>query len=225
MNDLWAQYLDLLQALTSPVDDAADWFRQFGPGERMAIAGVAAALETSLLIGILVPGDLVLLLAGTAVASPGEGVGLAVAVSVGAVVGDLGGYALGRWLGPRWRARRLSKGRHGRVENALDYLEHRGGPAILLARFLPFLRSIMPFAVGLSGRSPSAFLVWAVPAAVLWSALYVPIYALAGAPLRDGSAAGTVSLAFSAVGLVVFAGCTLAQRRVQRRLRGASPAA
>lgn len=224
MNDFWTQYLDLLQTLASPIDEAADWFRQFGPGERIAIAGVAAALETCILLGILAPGDVVLLLAGTAVASPAEGIALGLAVSAGALVGDLTGYGLGCWLGPRWRARRQRRGRRGRIDDALDHLEHRGGPAILLARFLPFLRSVMPFAAGLSGLAPWTFVRWAASAAVLWSALYVPVYAVAGSSLRDGSTAGPVSVAFAGVGLVAFLGCTLVQRRIRRRVPTTAPA-
>ena len=66
-------------------------------------------LETSILIGLVVPGDTVVIVAGTAVASPLEGVLLGVAVVLGALVGESIGYWLGRVLGPRIRASRIGQ--------------------------------------------------------------------------------------------------------------------
>ncbi len=85
------------------------------------------------------------IVAGTAVASPVEGVVLAAAIVVGALIGESLGFWLGRYFGPRIRASRLGQKLGERNWDRADrYLRRRGGPAIFLSRFLPVLHSLVP---------------------------------------------------------------------------------
>ena len=81
-----------------------DSVQSVDPVLRTLLAGVAIMLETSILIGLIVPGDTIVIVASTAVSSPLEGVLLGVAVVIGALIGESIGFWIGRWLGPRIRA-------------------------------------------------------------------------------------------------------------------------
>ncbi|MFG6502259.1 DedA family protein [Microbacterium sp. P05] len=156
------------------------------PAVRTVLAGLAILLETSVLVGLVLPGDTVVIVAATAVSSPLEGVLLGVSVIVGAIVGESIGFALGRYLGPRIRASRLGR-RIGEAnwQRSERYLRRRGGVAIFLSRFLPVLHSLVPLTVGMSGYSYRRFLAWTVPACVVWTTLYITVAAAAAGTYRE----------------------------------------
>jgi membrane-associated protein len=163
-----------------------DAVQSVDPLVRTLLAGVAVMLETSVLIGLVVPGDTIVIVAGTAVASPLEGVLLGIAVVLGALAGESIGFWLGRFLGPQIRHTRL--GRRIGEENwarSERYLRRRGGPAIFISRFLPVLHSLVPLTVGMSGFPYRRFLAWTIPACVIWSTLYISVAALAAGTYRE----------------------------------------
>lgn len=163
-----------------------DAVQSVDPVLRTVLAGLAVMLETSVLVGLLVPGDTVVIIAGTAVDSPGEAALLVAAVVVGALIGESIGFWLGRYLGPRIRHSRLGR-RIGDAnwERSERYLRRRGGPAIFVSRFLPVLHSLVPLTVGMSGYSYRMFLAWTLPACIVWSSLYVSVAALAAGTYRQ----------------------------------------
>lgn len=144
------------------------------PVLRTLLAGVAIMLETSVLIGLIVPGDTVVLVSSIGVESVLQGVALGVTVVIGALIGESIGFWLGRWVGPHirhsWLGRRIGEAHWERSER---YLRRRGGIAIFLSRFLPVLHSLVPLTVGMSGFAYRRFLAWTIPACVLWAAVYV----------------------------------------------------
>jgi len=163
-----------------------DAVQSVDPVLRTFLAGLAIMLETSVLIGLVVPGDTVVIVAATAVASPLEGVLLGLAVVVGAVIGESIGFWLGRFLGPKIRHSRLGQ-RLGDENWARSerYLLRRGGPAIFISRFLPVLHSLVPLTVGMSGYPYRRFLAWTVPACVVWATLYISVAAVAAGTYRQ----------------------------------------
>lgn len=156
------------------------------PVLRTAIAGVGIFLETSVLVGLIVPGDTIVIVAATAVDSPVGFAALVATVIVGALGGESVGFALGRFFGPRIRVSRLGRriGEHNwrRAEN---YVDRRGGPAVFISRFLPVLHSLVPLTVGMSRMSYRRFLAWTVPACVVWSLLYVGFGSLVAGGYRQ----------------------------------------
>ncbi|GAA1989615.1 DedA family protein [Microbacterium pumilum] len=163
-----------------------DTVQSVDPVVRTLVAGIAIMLETSVLVGLFVPGDTVVIIAATAVASPLEGVLLGVAVVIGALIGESIGFWLGRFLGPRIHHSRL--GRRIGDENwnrSERYLRRRGGPAIFISRFLPVLHSLVPLTVGMSGFRYGRFLAWTAPACILWAALYITVGSLAAGTYRE----------------------------------------
>ena len=172
MNDVLTGLLDLVQSVD--------------PLLRTLLAGLAMVLETSVLLGLVVPGDTVAIVSATAVASPLEAGGLVVALVVGALVGESVGFALGRRFGPAIRrsrvGRRLGEANWVRAEN---YLARRGGIAVFVSRFLPVLHSLIPLTVGTSPMRYRTFLAWTAPACLLWALAYVSVGAAAAGSYRE----------------------------------------
>ncbi len=206
---------DLLTAILDAV-------REVDPVLRVVLAGVAIMLETSVLVGLIVPGDTIVIVAGTAVTTPLQGVVLAAAVVIGSLAGETLGYVLGRYLGPWLRRSRL--GRRIGEENwarSERYLERRGGPAIFLSRFLPVLHSLVPLTVGMARFPYRRFLAWTAPACIIWASLYIGVAAAAAGTYRELSErihyAGYIFVAIIVVFVVlVFAGKKIIER-VERR--------
>jgi membrane protein DedA with SNARE-associated domain len=218
MNDALTWLLDLVQSVD--------------PVLRTILAGVAIMLETSILIGLIVPGDTVVLVASTAVGNPVEYVGLVVAVIVGALCGESIGFALGRFFGPRIRASRLGR-RLGpqNFDRAEAYLARRGGIAVFLSRFLPVLHSLIPLTVGMSPMRYRTFMAWTAPACVIWAFAYVSVGSAAAGGYRELSRelhwAGYVFVAVIAAFIViVFLVKKILQKREARHMAAAdAPAA
>jgi membrane protein DedA with SNARE-associated domain len=142
----------------------------------------AAASESALFVGLVVPGETVLVVAGV-LASRGQGhlVPYMVAAITGAIAGDSIGYELGRQFGPRLRrsalGRRVGEARWGRAEH---YLQTRGGRAIFFGRWIAVVRAIVPALAG-EARMPYAhFLLWNVAGAIPVGVLHVGLGYLAG---------------------------------------------
>lgn len=207
-----------------------DVVQNVDPVLRTVIAGLAVMLETSVLVGLIVPGDTMVIVAGTAVGSPLEGVLLAAAVVVGALLGESFGFWLGRFFGPRIRASRLGQRLGERNWVRADrYLSRRGGPAIFLSRFLPVLHSLVPLTVGMSGYSYRRFLAWTTPACIIWAGLYITVAATAAGTYRELADqlhyAGYIFVGILVVFLVlVFVGKRLIERAERRHLADDVPA-
>ena len=163
-----------------------DTVQSVDPVVRTLLAGLAIMLETSVLVGLFVPGDTIVIIAATAVGSPLEGLYLGIAVVIGALIGESIGFWLGRFLGPKIHHSAL--GRRIGEENWLRserYLRRRGGPAIFISRFLPVLHSLVPLTVGMSGYPYRRFLAWTAPACVIWAALYISVASVAAGTYRE----------------------------------------
>ena len=156
------------------------------PVWRTLLAGVAIFLETTILAGLIVPGDTIVIVSATGVTTPLQFVALALTVIVGALCGESVGFYLGRFFGPRIRASRLGR-RLGEKNwlRAERYLARRGGIAVFLSRFLPVLHSLIPLTVGMSWMRYRTFLAWTAPACVLWSFAYVGVGAAAAGGYRE----------------------------------------
>lgn len=172
MNETLTWLLDIVQGVN--------------PILRTFLAGVAILLETSVLVGLIVPGDTVVIVASTAVEGPAQFIGLIAAVVIGALVGESIGFALGRYFGPRIRASRVGR-KIGAKQwvRAENYLDRRGGIAVFISRFLPVLHSLIPLTVGMSTMTYRRFISWTVPACLLWSIAYVSVGSAAAGTYRE----------------------------------------
>jgi membrane protein DedA with SNARE-associated domain len=149
------------------LDKVLELFRSIPAPLVIVAALLLPAAETALLLGLLVPGELAVVAAGLYAA--GGGVPLA-AVTAAAVVGAITGDSIGFLVGRRFRttiSRRLSVKRWNRAQ---EWLKRKGTPSIFLGRFTPFLRSVMPPAAGAANTRYRVFLLWSVPAGIVWGA-------------------------------------------------------
>jgi membrane protein DedA with SNARE-associated domain len=171
------------------MNDFLDWIlstvQSVDPTLRVVLAGVAMLFETSILLGLIVPGDTIVLVSSTAVHEPVEFIALVLAVIAGAIAGETIGFSLGKFFGPRIRHSRLGR-RIGEDHwvRAETYLERRGGIAVFISRFLPVLHSLVPLVVGSSAMRYRVFIAWTIPACVLWAIAYVSVGSLAAGSYR-----------------------------------------
>jgi membrane-associated protein len=194
------------------MNEILDWLlttvHSVDPVVRVLIAALAMFCETSVLLGLVVPGDTVVLVSSTAVDGPVQFIALLVAVIVGSLLGESVGFSIGKFFGPRLRYSRLGR-RIGEPHwvRAETYLERRGGIAVAISRFLPVLHSLVPLVVGSSAMRYRIFIAWTAPACTLWALLYVTVGSLAAGSYRrlEGELhnAGWIFLAIVVVALVV----------------------
>jgi membrane-associated protein len=134
--------------------------------------------ESGLLIGFFLPGDSLLFAAGifSAKGDLPNVAFLAIGCAIAAVVGDQTGYAIGRQTGPRLFNRpesRLFKREH--VEKAEAFFSHHGPKAIILARFVPIVRTFVPMVAGVSNMEYRTFVRYNVIGGVVWGAGFVTL--------------------------------------------------
>lgn len=130
-----------------------------------------AAAEGGLLVGLFLPGEAPLLIAGVLAFQGRVSVGvMLLAACLGAVVGDSTGYWLGRRFGSRLETTRLGrKIGEARWDRARVYLQERGGKAVFFGRFLSIFRTLVPPVAGSAEMPYRKFVRFNAPAAILFS--------------------------------------------------------
>jgi len=130
-------------------------------------------LETGLVVTPLLPGDSLLFAAGSFAALGALDVGLLfVLLSVAAILGDTVNYAIGHYLGPKvfhFPKSRFFNPEHLRQTHT--FYEKYGGKTIIIARFVPIVRTFAPFVAGIGAMSYGRFLAYNVVGGVLWVAV------------------------------------------------------
>lgn len=136
----------------------------------LGVFGIAFA-ESGLLIGFFLPGDSLLFTAGFLASQDFFNIWiLAAGTFVSAVVGDSVGYAFGKKIGPALFKRedsRFFKKKH--LERARLFYERHGGKTIMLARFVPVVRTFAPILAGVGRMHYRSFLVYNISGGFLWS--------------------------------------------------------
>jgi membrane protein DedA with SNARE-associated domain len=133
---------------------------------------LGASLESSAFLGLLVPGESLVLASGFLAARGIFAVGdLIVVVALGAILGDSLGYELGRRLGRPWllRAGRWVGLCAAHLDRSEAVLARHGGPTVLFGRFIGFLRALAPFIAGAARMPYHQFLLYNMLGGVLWA--------------------------------------------------------
>ncbi|MFI7501564.1 DedA family protein [Streptomyces sp. NPDC049687] len=160
----------------STLIEAAGWWSYI-------VVFAVTAGETGAFIGVLLPGETVILVA-SAIAGRGDlnPVLLTALVVTGGMTGDGLGYALGHWYGRRPHARPTRWVRPGsRIGQANDFLTRHGGAAVVTGRFIGFVRTFLPFAAGASGMPYRRFFLFSTVASLIWGIGNVLLGYFAGA--------------------------------------------
>jgi membrane-associated protein len=126
--------------------------------------------ETGLVVTPFLPGDSLLFVSGTLWAVSDMNVhALVVALVVAAILGDAVNYSIGRYIGPRvfqWESSRFFNRRA--LDHAHAFYERHGGKTIIIARFVPIIRTFAPFVAGVGTMAYPRFALFNVTGALLW---------------------------------------------------------
>ena len=191
------------------------WVAEYGVWIYAILFAIIFA-ETGFVVTPFLPGDSLLFVAG-AIAATGElNIWLLVALlAVAAVLGNTVNYAIGRWLGKylvtgkglRW----LNK-KH--LDKAHDFYERHGGKAVVISRFLPIVRTYVPFVAGMALMTPRQYTTYNVAGGVLWvGSLSLAGYFFGNIPWVKGNLTAII------IGIIVVSLLPLAYAFVNSKVR------
>jgi len=130
--------------------------------------------ETGLVITPLLPGDSLLFAAGTFAALGALDLWLVLSLLIAAaIIGDSVNYWIGNYIGPRAFSGDIRFLRKEYLERTHAFYERHGGKTIILARFVPIVRTFAPFVAGVGAMSYPKFITYNVVGAVLWVGMFV----------------------------------------------------
>ena len=183
-------------------------------------------VESGLLVGFFLPGDTVLFAAGLLSAQPGSPLSvwaLAAVVAVAAVAGDAVGYWSGRRFGRPWVERRAGRAaRH--LPAAERFYARWGWSAVVVARFVPWVRTFTPILAGVARMPYPRFVTANAVGALLWAVGLVVLGHWAySVPWLRHAAYGVAGLAVVASVVGTLGGPALARRRARNRAASDDP--
>jgi len=151
------------------------WAAELGPWTYVLLFTIVFC-ETGLVITPFLPGDSLLFAVGALSASEGSPihpVHVSVLLIIAAILGDAVNYTIGRRIGPRVfkEGSRFFKKAH--LDRTHAFYEKHGGKTIILARFIPIVRTFAPFVAGIGKMSYRRFAAYNVIGAIVWVVLFV----------------------------------------------------
>ena len=169
----WKDLLDVVLHLDAHLNE---WAASLGPWTYVLLFAIVFA-ETGLVVTPFLPGDSLLFAVGALAAtegSPIEVVFVSMLLIVAAIVGDAVNYSIGKYLGPKVFTQedsRFLKREH--LVRTQRFYEKHGGKTIILARFVPIVRTFAPFVAGIGRMQYRRFALFNVTGAIVWVVLFV----------------------------------------------------
>lgn len=179
LHDLW----QLVSQPSALRENLAQIVETLGAGLTYAMLGLIVFAETGLVVTPFLPGDSLLFATGAVcatVASVAQQNGadptvrievMAAVLFIAAVLGDGVNYHIGRAIGPVAFSGRFRWLRREHLEHTHAFFEKHGGRAVVLARFVPIVRTFAPFVAGIGAMTYMKFLFYNVLGAALWVGL------------------------------------------------------
>ncbi len=143
-----------------------------------ALIFLAPFLESSAFLGVLVPGETVVVLAGFLASHGYLELGYCmIVIALGAILGDSTGYALGKAFGRDYFSRheRLFLFRREHLQKVEGYFARHGGKTVFWARFVHLLRALTPFTAGMSAMPYGRFALFNVAGAIIWTVCFISL--------------------------------------------------
>ncbi len=137
---------------------------------------VVIFLETGVVVTPFLPGDSLLFAAGALASLPGSALNpvfLFILLAIAAVMGDTANYWIGHTIGPRAFTGNVRFLKKEYLDRTHQFYEKHGGKTIVLARFIPIIRTFAPFVAGVGAMSYSRFIAYNVFGGILWVALFI----------------------------------------------------
>jgi len=162
-------FLHLDKHLNSVIQDYGVW--------TYLILFLVIFCETGLVVTPILPGDSLLFAAGALSATAGSALDVRLVyllLTIAAIVGDSTNYWIGRFIGPKVfsseKIRFLNK-KH--LDRTHEFYEKYGGKTIVIARFMPIIRTFAPFVAGIGKMSYARFLTYSVGGSIAWMATFI----------------------------------------------------
>ena len=169
--DLLKQFVDLFLHLDTHLSQV---IAQYGTWTYL-ILFVIVFCETGLVVTPFLPGDSLLFAAGTFAALGQLDLGFMILLlTAAAILGDTVNYWVGAAIGPRAFSGELRFLKQEHLARTHAFYERHGGKTIILARFVPIVRTFAPFVAGVGSMSYRQFLLYNVVGAALWVGLLTP---------------------------------------------------
>jgi membrane-associated protein len=167
LTTLFYSILALDQTLASIAAEYGPWL--------YALLFVVIFAETGLVVTPFLPGDSLLFIAGTVVASAGLNIHVLVPLLIlAAVMGDSVNYSIGHYIGPRIFDKPDSRWfRQDHLRRTQAFYDKYGGVTIIIGRFIPIIRTFAPFLAGVAGMEYRRFFAFNVVGGILWVGLLV----------------------------------------------------
>ncbi|MFH0956525.1 MAG: VTT domain-containing protein [Candidatus Aenigmatarchaeota archaeon] len=133
---------------------------------------VVVFFETGIVFTPFLPGDSLIFIAG-ALAGAGllDPMLLFIVFSAAAILGDTANYSIGKYSGKKILKKHWIK--EERVKQAEDFFRRHGGKTIVIARFMPFIRTFVPFVAGIGSMNYRRFIAFNVAGGLLWVASFL----------------------------------------------------
>jgi membrane-associated protein len=130
-------------------------------------------METGFVVTPFLPGDSLLFAAGSFAALGSlNPVYLFVLLSIAAVLGDTINYSIGAYIGPRAFSGEIKYLKREHLDRTHEFYEKHGGKTIILARFIPIIRTFAPFVAGIGSMAYGRFIIFNVVGGITWVALF-----------------------------------------------------
>lgn len=164
---LWGLVVHLDKHLGALIDWAGPW--------SYLVLFLVIFCETGLVVTPFLPGDSLLFAAGALAGLGSLQVGwLFLALAAAAIIGDTVNYQIGAYLGPKvfhYQNSKFFKKEH--LERTHRFYEKHGGKTIIIARFIPIIRTFAPFVAGVGAMTYWRFLSYNIIGGILWCAVFI----------------------------------------------------
>jgi membrane-associated protein len=171
MIDLFKQFIEIVMHLDKHLGDIVNSYGAW----TYAILLTIVFCETGLVITPFLPGDSLLFAAGTIAAiSTLKLHWLIIGLSLAAIIGDTVNYWAGYYIGPKvfhYENSRLLNKKH--LERAQQFYDKYGGKTIIIARFVPIIRTFAPFVAGIGRMNYRRFIVYNITGGICWVAIFL----------------------------------------------------
>lgn len=177
-------------------------------------------VETGVVVMPFLPGDSLLFVVGTLCGLGLMQMSIAIPLLVvAAILGDQMNYSIGRYFGPKvwqWEQSRFFNKRA--FNQAHEFYERYGGVTIMTARFLPFIRTFVPFVAGVAAMSRRKFTVYNIAGALVWVVSLSTLgYVFGNMPWAKANMSLIIWLMIIVPGVIALGGAYAARRRESQR--------